>query len=61
MMAHKLGGVHAGVPLCIMQPRPRLARNIVVCPTRFTLGKSGAVIVRGEVYTSGKEGSMGVC
>jgi hypothetical protein len=59
-MAHKLGGVHAGVPLCVMQRRPRLTRNIVVCPTRSTLGKIGTVIVR-EVYTSGKEGSMGVC
>jgi hypothetical protein len=60
-MAHKLGGVHAGAPLRIMQLRPRLARNIVVCLTRSTLGKIGAVFVRGEVYTSGKEGSMGVC
>jgi hypothetical protein len=60
-MAHKLGSVHAEMPLCIMQPRPRLAPNIVLCPTRFTLGESGAVIVRGEVYTSGKEGSMAVC
>ena len=60
-MAHKPGGVHAGVPLCIMRLRLRLALNSVVCPTRITLGKIGAVIVRGEVYTSGKEGSMGVC
>jgi hypothetical protein len=60
-MAHKLGGVHADVPLCIKQPRARLARNIVACPTRSTLGKIDAVIVCGAVYTSGKEGSMGVC
>jgi|HubBroStandDraft_2_1064218.scaffolds.fasta_scaffold58148_2 hypothetical protein len=59
-MAHKLDGVHAGVPLCIMRLRLRMALNSVVCPTRITLGKIGAVIVR-EVYTSGKEGSMGVC
>jgi hypothetical protein len=59
-MAHKLGGVHAGVPLCIMRLRLRMALNSVVCPTRITLGKIGAVIVR-EVYNSGKEGSMGVC
>ena len=47
-------------PLCILRLRLRLALNSVVCPTRITLGKIGAVIVRGEVYTSGKEGSMGV-
>ena len=60
-MAHKLGGVHSGVPMCIMRLRLRMALNSVVCPPRITLGKISAVIVRGEVYTSGKEGSMGVC
>jgi hypothetical protein len=59
-MAHKLGGVHAGVPLCIMRLRLRPALNSVVCPTRITLGKIGAVIVR-EVYNSRGERSMGVC
>jgi hypothetical protein len=59
-MAHKLGSVHAGVPMCIMRLRLRMALNSVVCPTRITLGKIDAVIVR-EVYNSGKEGSMGVC
>jgi hypothetical protein len=49
-MAHKLGGVHADVPLCIMQPRRRLARNIVVSLTRSNLDKIGAVIVRGSLY-----------
>jgi len=39
-MAHKLGGAHTGVPLCIMQLRPGLALNSVVCPTRSTLGKN---------------------
>jgi hypothetical protein len=59
-MAHKLDGAHAGLPLCITRLRLRMALTGVVCPTRITLGKIGAVIVR-EVYTSGKEGSMGVC
>jgi hypothetical protein len=60
-MAHKLGGVPADVPLCIMRPRRRLARSIVVSLTRSNLDKIDAVIVCGAVYTSGKEGSMGVC
>ncbi len=60
-MAHKLGACLPDVPLCIMRLRRRLARDTVVRPTRSILGKIGAVIVRGEVYTSGKEGSMAVC
>jgi hypothetical protein len=59
-MAHKLGGVHAGVPLRINATAP-VRREILSCPMRSTLAKIGAVIVRGEVYTSVKEGSMGVC
>jgi len=48
------------MPLRITQPQRRAGRGIVRCPATECLQRIGAVIVRGEVYTSGKEGSMGV-